>query len=899
MFSITLQLMRKSLKMLIPAGLAILIGTAFITSTLLFSNAMSDSLKTQATAVYARATHIVSVGKIPEDLTPEETDRIYRRTVDDLHLDRMRAIDGVVGVRADAQPLTLEIGHDGKRGTVVVTSTSPDAKLLTVDVTEGTQPIDNGEIALPADLASRLGVRVGDEVKASSDASRGDGGTEGTPAARNLLVVGLTDDPTGIYGYYGGAGVLSDAELAHSLGAVTFGDVNPSSVYLDIEADKAAAATKEIRTLLPQYFTIQDRAAVDAEAIAQYDIGGTSITTVFLLGFGVIAMLVAALVIANTFQVLVAQRRRTLALLRTIGAKKGQLHRSVLLEACLLGLTASGLGIGTGAGFMAVACNGGLLEGMGLKARFIMTWPVIVVPLAFGVLVTVLASLSSARTATSVTPLEALRPIELAEGARRAGRVRLVLGALLVVGGAAMTVWALSWVHGAVDGGRNMDDGYSMVLLTAIAGCAFVFLGLTLTAVAWLPLLIKGFGWLVAHLGPSAAIAHANVQKNPRRVAATGAALLIGVTLVSTIATGAASAKETMGDALATRYSVDMIVSGDLDQATADKIAAVDGIEGSVYAPVAVGGFTDAKGQDRSALFVGVTGTDELGRVVRADLDGARVNRSTALFPTYSALNGKRFDLTGGTVDVRIGAAAATGSAEASTDAGTSDGNASGTKLSLTVTQADYRRVSDAYDAVAFVSDELFADGGFATDGHMLLLRVDGEAGRSANDIYGDIQQIIADVPGVSLGGPIAGRMQWESTIDSMMLLLVALLAVAVFIALIGVANTLSLSVIERTRESATLRAIGMTRGQLRRSLAVEALLISMVAGLSGVVMGTLFGWAGAYMVFSFYGAVAFPVEWGMDAAVLGVAALAALLASVFPARRAVRTPPVEALAEA
>jgi putative ABC transport system permease protein len=140
--------------------------------------------------------------------------------------------------------------------------------------------------------------------------------------------------------------------------------------------------------------------------------------------------------------------------------------------------------------------------------------------------------------------------------------------------------------------------------------------------------------------------------------------------------------------------------------------------------------------------------------------------------------------------------------------------------------------------------------------------------------------------------------MQWEGMIDSMMSLLIGLLAVAVLIALIGVANTLSLSVIERTKESATLRAIGMTRGQLKRSLAVEALLISLVSGLAGVVLGTLFGWAGSYMVFSMYGQTVFPFEWPMNIAILGISALAALLASVFPARRAVRTSPVVALAE-
>ena len=168
-----------------------------------------------------------------------------------------------------------------------------------------------------------------------------------------------------------------------------------------------------------------------------------------------------------------------------------------------------------------------------------------------------------------------------------------------------------------------------------------------------------------------------------------------------------------------------------------------------------------------------------------------------------------------------------------------------------------------------------------------------------ADDVFTNVQNVFSASAGVTVTGPVAERTQWETMINGMMALLVGLIAVAVLIALVGVANTLSLSVIERTRESATLRAIGMTRGQLRRSLAVEALLLSLVSGVVGVVLGTLFGWLGSYMVFSLYGDTVFPFEWATNGVVLGVAALAALLASVAPARRAVKTPPVEALAAA
>ena len=191
----------------------------------------------------------------------------------------------------------------------------------------------------------------------------------------------------------------------------------------------------------------------------------------------------------------------------------------------------------------------------------IFSWQAAVVPILFGIVMTVLASLGSARSATSVTPLEALRPIELTDN-RRSSLVRAVLGILMVVVGIAMVVFHLAHsIHQRRTDGSS--DQFTMILLVAIAGAALVFLGMVLTAVFWMPALMKGAGTLASLTGPSAKIAHANIQKNPRRIAATGAALLIGVTLVSTIATGAASAKETMNGALATRYSVDIVAMGD------------------------------------------------------------------------------------------------------------------------------------------------------------------------------------------------------------------------------------------------------------------------------------------------------------------------------------------------
>lgn len=912
MFSITVKLMKKSARMLIPAGIAILIGTAFIAATFLFGNAMNDSLARQTTAQLGGANYVISVDS-SEGLNEQERNGIYTRTVNDFQLDRIRATEGVKDVRVESSS-SVTVANGDKHASSYAITTAAQRDLLPVSIIQGDQPVDSNEIALTKSVADQLGVKVGDSVTVNSRtaqavASTGYGSAGNDTAADSgmtVRVVGITEDPNGAYAYYGGASVLSDNVITAMNGIDDFGKLNVYLVYLDIDdADQpsADATVKQIDKLLPKHFTVQSRAAMEEESIKSVSKGDTSITTIFLLSFGILAMLVAALVIANTFQVLVAQRRRTLALLRTIGANKGQLYVSVLFEAGLLGFIASVLGVGLGIGLMAALCQSGLMKATGMTMRLVLSWPAFVVPIAFGVVMTVIASLGSARSATAVTPLEALRPIELTD-TRRAGKIRAILAGLLVLVGIGLAAFSAWQMNEKIAGHDSLaDKQYPMVLLIAIAGCALIFLGLVLSAAFWLPALMRGVGALVSLAGPSAKVAHANIQKNPRRVAATGAALLIGVTLVSTIATGAASAKQTMNEALTTRYSVDMVAVGaDMTSKQADEVSKIKGIKDSIYAPTRMMSMKDADGKDLNVLIVGVDGVDALRKVVRADLSGVTISGDSVLMPKYSAATGK---------DIPLGKSVTFTSDVSGSQTGTADAAASGTEndggqsdgvqtLTLAPQKVDYRRISANYAAVAFVDAGHFTNGDVKANGHIMLMRIDAEsAGTTLNDVFTNVQNAFSASADIDVSGPVAGRTQWETMINGMMALLVGLIAVAVLIALVGVANTLSLSVIERTRESATLRAIGMTRGQLRRSLAVEALLLSLVSGVVGVALGTLFGWLGSYMVFSLYGNTVFPFEWTTNGAVLGVAALAALLASVAPARRAVKTPPVEALAEA
>ena len=917
MFSITVKLMKKSARMLIPAGIAILIGTAFIAATFLFGNAMNDSLARQTTAQLGGANYVISVDS-SEGLNEQERNDIYTRTVNDFQLDRIRATEGVKDVRVESSS-SVTVANGDKHASSYAITTAAQRDLLPVSIIQGDQPVDSNEIALAKSVADQLGVKVGDSVTVNSRtaqavASTGYGSAGNDTAADSgmtVRVVGITEDPNGAYAYYGGASVLSDNVITAMNGIDDFGKLNVYLVYLDIDdADQpsADATVKQIDKLLPKHFTVQSRAAMEEESIKSVSKGDTSITTIFLLSFGILAMLVAALVIANTFQVLVAQRRRTLALLRTIGANKGQLYVSVLFEAGLLGLIASMLGVGLGIGLMAALCQSGLMKATGMTMRLVLSWPAFVVPIAFGIAMTVIASLGSARSATAVTPLEALRPIELND-TRRAGKIRAILAGLLVLVGIGLAAFSAWQMNEKIAGHDSLaDKQYPMVLLAAIAGCALIFLGLVLSATFWLPVLMRGVGALVAFAGPSAKVAHANIQKNPRRVAATGAALLIGVTLVSTIATGAASAKQTMNEALTTRYSVDMIAAGaDMTGKQAGEAAKVKGVQSSIYAPTRMMTMKDADGKSLSVLVVGVDGVDALRKVVRSDLSGVTIDGDSVLMPKYSAATGKDIPLdksvtfTAGAAEAQADAANGPSGNDANGSAENGNGQSGGTQtLTLKPRKVDYRRIASNYAAVAFVDASHFTNGGIKADGHIMLMRIDAEgAGVALNDVFTNVQNVFSASAGVTVTGPVAERTQWETMINGMMALLVGLIAVAVLIALVGVANTLSLSVIERTRESATLRAIGMTRGQLRRSLAVEALLLSLVSGVVGVVLGTLFGWLGSYMVFSLYGNTVFPFEWTTNGAVLGVAALAALLASVAPARRAVKTPPVEALAEA
>lgn len=876
MFSITVNMMKKNARMLIPAGIAILIGTAFIAATLLFGNAMNYAMEEQTTAQFGKANYATTVNW---DKAQGHENEVYSNTIGSLDTDEIANIEGVRGVRPDTQ-IAMRTTFGDKHSSGIAVATSPDERLLPVKIVAGTNPTEDNEVAIPQTTAQQLGIHLGDQVQLSAGA--GSSSDEDANDEDMAKVVGFTEDANNAFSFYGGATVVSNNVLSRLYNEPDYLNLPATGLYLDIDdsnPDQMDHTIDRISAQLPQYYELQTRADAAQTMLRHLSANGGDMSQTFLLCFGVLALLVAALVIANTFQVLVAQRRRTLALLRTIGATKKQLYMSVLGEATILGFVASALGVAFGIGLMAIVCSTDMLSVTGLHAVLRVTWQVIVVPIAFATLMTIVASVSAARSATRVTPLEALRPIEISEN----GHTRItrgVFGLVTIVIGFAMVVLGIIKNQDAL--GSGQANIASLALSSAIAGCVFLFIGLVLTAFLWMPVLMKGVGSLVSLCGPSAKIAHANIQKNPRRIAATGSALLIGVTLVATMATGAASVKESMNQTLAARYSVDVVVT---DPSMSDKqlkeVQNIDGVSHAVMAPTAISAMKDANGKELSVDLVGVDDIAQLSSVMRTDLHGVTLSDSDVMLPQYT-LDGAKLNV-GNEVDFQPR---------------NSEGQLDGSVLALHPDIVDYRRINHGDDLVAFVNKRLFTDGTLKAQANIMLIETNQNS-ETLSNTFEQIQHVFEKSPDAIVTGPVAERSSWENMVNILLMLMVALLAVAVVIALIGVANTLSMSVIERTRESATLRAIGMTTGQLKRSLAIEAVLIAVVSSIVGIIAGTLFGWLGSYMVMSGIGEVAYPIDWKTDLIIIIIAALSALLASVFPARRAVRTAPVEALADA
>ena len=825
---------RLNARRFIAVSLAVIIAVSFLTATLIINSSSKASL-TQSIGEGFRNADLVLTGQYDPDqgLT----------VMDDDDAALVRGTDGVSQMYAVREAYVLfDNGGSSNSGQLFNTPEAPSQ--MPVDVEEGNLPAADDEVAVDRATADRLDLSVGSTLGMSAlqDSAAGQ--------ERKLVVsaiVAESRDPQMMGAavlYAADAVVAPYADPEQGFSSIQV-EVSSGSAVRDVQADLERALTDAGSTGVAVR-TVEEQTN---ETVASFT-GGNDQLTIVLLAFAAVALLVCALVVSNTFSVLVAQRTRELALLRCIGADRAQIRRSVMVEALVVGVASSLLGVGVAIGLMAAI------------VAFLRTIPesgfatlavsplAVTVGLVVGILLTVLSALVPARAATAVSPLAALRPAEDVRAGTRKGRIRLVFGLVLTVGG------------GLLLGAGALSSN----LLIALPGGILSFVGILMCGTLFIPPLVRAVGSLAAPLGVPGKLAAVNAIRNPQRTAATSSALLIGVTLVTMMMTGAATSRTAFDGALGQQFPVDVNVRGSLPNGSplseADAAAArtVDGVEEAVLLPVA--GLVDYDGWED-----GVYVLDPADSAVLRD-PGAVPQPGSIIMP--EGTDAKSLTVRGAETDLVL--------TVIETE------NAQMAPLISAETARALGGVPDLKDPEAWSPvPELWIAAGDLSAAELT-----------------EMQSELVNTLGIEdyqVSGAAVVRAAFEQVIDVLLMVVTGLLGVAVLIALVGVANTLSLSVLERTRESSLLRALGLTRRQLRGMLALEAVLIAGVAALFGCALGTLYGWLGAQSALGTFAAVAPTVPWVQLAAVLAVALVAGLLASVLPARRAARLSPVAGLA--
>lgn len=812
---------------LLLSSITIVLATAFLAGSFMFT----DAVRTALTGTFAQdlgKADVVVTAPGNGDVAPDVLAQVATAGgVADAH----GRVEGTAALRVPNGPVLP----------ARTVSVAGDAALGWPALVQGRLPNQSGEAVLDGATAQRSSLDVGDALGVGWD-----GPSSPPEQQQTLRIVGLVDP--GDSPRYGGTpffGVTTGQALA------ALPDTNGPNMILVAGAQGVPAAELATRvdTAVGPPYQVQT-----AEQHTQQQVSSLLSTnlTATLLAFAGIALFVAALVIANTFSILIAQRTRQMALLRCVGATRAQVFGSVLAESAALGITGSAVGVLLGYG-LAYAVGSALstwVAGFPFGAVTV-SLPAIVAPLVLGTAVTVGAALLPARAATRIPPVAALRDAAV-PSTRQAGRIRLALAAvtlLIGTGGLAVGALALSSTTG---------------LIAAFFGAASAFLGVLLAAPVLIPPLVRLCGAALAKMwGTPGQLAAINATRNPRRAAATTSALLVGATLISVMSVGAASTRATVNAELDKKFPVDFMVRSESgmpasvvdDIRTIPGLSAVTAVHGT-YIPI--GG---------RPVWVSGYNPQELATV-------------TSQLPNLTQLNpGEIVVYQGLARQLGIGPGDPLRLAEPPAAALTVSSVLAleGAPAAAFTTQRDLTRIVPTAPVAG-----VFARAAPGADLAALSTALDrAAAGTNA-----------------SVVGTAKTQATYTSTLDTILLVTTALLAVAMLIAAVGIANTLALSVIERTRESGLLRALGLTRGQLRATLAAEATLLSLVGTLLGIGLGTVFGWAAITTILGSDFKIVFAVPGWRLTGLAAAAVAAGLLASILPARRAANASVVSALAD-
>jgi putative ABC transport system permease protein len=833
---------------------AIFIGVSFIAATL----TITDTVQSGFNSLFGNAYRNVSVA-VRQKSAVIRQQQTFRGRIDAGVADSVSHVPGVAAVSSRIVGYAYVVSLSGVAPENVVSDTAgapiaenwiTDPTLNPYQILEGTQPSRSGEVVIDRATAKGATIAVGDPVTVVSK--------NGSTPARVVGVVrfGAVDSP-------GGAPVVlfSDAEATALLGES--GRIDGVIVRSDHSVSDSALAERVQKALPAGVEAVTGKTATkESEDSVKSSL---RFFTAFLLIFAILALVVGAFIIANTFAMSISQRTRDLALLRAVGGSRSQIRRMVLGEAFIMSLAGSVLGL-TGGIAMASALRT-LLRTTGVDlppSPLIIRAPTILWGGGIGIVVTFAAALVPALRASSVAPVAAMRDNEFEP---KPLWLRTTIGAVASVVGAFL-----------MKSGADAPE-----LARTGQGIALLFLGALLVAPALSTCARVLVGPLRRMFGITAGLAARNATRNPRRTASTALALSLGSAVACFAVILNASLQSSLTSAIAGGLRGDLVVRsgsfgiGGLPITLAGRIAALPGVEAASGLRYGFATVDGPKRKPRHPSAVSRTGGRPIASVdpLTADrlLDfGLEKGRFGDLGKGTIALSQRELDdhgwLVGDTLELGFPGRKAAPFI-------ISTAYRQGIAFDFAIGHADYEKeVADPFDFVVYIA---------------------ARSGVNVEILRTEVRRALAAYPTAKVENPSEYVARLTNSLDQLLSLIVGLLVLVVVVAVLGIAITLSLSVVERVREIGLLRTLGMPRSQVRSMLRSEAIIISVFAVFIGVVLGTGSAWA-LLRALRGEGLTSFVFP-ALSVSLLAVlAAVAGLVAAIVPGRRAARLPVLSAL---
>ncbi|GAA3687049.1 putative ABC transport system permease protein [Lentzea atacamensis] len=838
MFKATIKSLLSRKLRLVLSALAVVLGVMFVSGSFVLTDTLQRSFTDLFSSAFANVDVSVSPktekGKEPVPLTPQA-------------IADVKSVPGVASAVGDVQGSARPIGKNGK---VMTTSGAPRFGANWTGtgqekIREGRAPQADNEVIVGAYLASSGQFKVGDDISLLT------------------LEPKKTFKITGIYEYAGGreslGGELSVAFTEPVAQQLLLGkkDVYSSITVTAANGQSEDALRNAVAAKLGSGYEVKTGATLAKEQADQIN-EGLKFFNYVLLGFAGIALFVGIFIILNTFSIIVAQRTRELALLRSMGASRRQVIGSVVLEAFVIGLIASIVGLGAGIGvgallakiFSSVGGTNLQLAGIGVPMSAVIS------SFAVGIVVTMIAAVMPALRASRIAPVAAMR--EAATPDRPLTKITIT-GALV-----------------AAAGGTALGFGFRQASLPLIFGGILVaFIGVALLT----PLLSKPMVSLIGRLlswSMPGLLGRRNSARNPRRTAITAAALMVGISLITGVSVVLTSATKSIEKLAAGQIQTDLIISGEgqMEGMPAsfkrDVLTKVEQTEG---VSSAFGWASDGVLQGEDQLF--------------------------AIAPTSVPAMKQMFGLKPKHGDI---APLKENQLALPEDLASEKGLSVGSTLTLQLARSEEPRTftvgfiwakTQVLQGALVLPESASRD--FRSD-QIVQAFLQVKPGTAVADVQKRVEPLLADNPEITVQDRSGFVKQTTSQFDTVLLMIQILLALAILIAVLGVINTLALSVIERTRELGLLRAIGMRRAQVMRMITVESVVISVFGAVLGLAVGAALGVA-TVQALKDQGISEIGFPWVTMVQYLVVAAVVGVIAAILPAIRAARLNVLDAIA--